>query len=95
MEDNGEKISTFRVQLGDLVSNSTGKGSGNMADTGFTMSPPIARIFLRSCWSISPMKYRDLHHEKSGDQYIGREIIGVLVLRTNFTVSPVYFDAES
>ena len=51
-----------------------------MVAAGCTVFPPTERIILRSYYSMGPVKYRYIHYEKSGDQYVGREINGVSVL---------------
>ena len=33
-----------------------------------------------------------MHHEKAGDQFVGRYVTGIFLLTTEFGVSPVHWD---
>ena len=65
-----------------------------MFDTGLTVYLIIEIVCLRYFWSMVPVKYRYLHYEKSGYWYFGRAITGVLLISTEFGVSPSYFDTK-
>ena len=48
-------------------------------------------IFLRTCWSIGPIKDRCIHYEKACDQFVGRSVTGIYSLTTEFGVSLVHW----
>ena len=52
----------------------------------------MASVCLRACWSIGPIKYRYIHYEKAGDQFVGQSVTGISSLTTEFGVSPVHWD---
>ena len=52
----------------------------------------MASVCLRACWSMGPIKYQYINYEKAGDQFVGRSVIGIYLLTTEFGVSPVHWD---
>lgn len=83
------------VNPGDLGSHSTRKGAITLVSSGCTVSPPMASICLRACWSMGPVKERYIHYEKAGDQFCGRSVTGISSLTKEFAISPAHFDLES
>jgi hypothetical protein len=92
---NREEFSRLGIQPGDLGSHSARKGACSFASAGCTVSPPIASICLRACWSMGPVKERYLFYEKAGDQFLGRAVSGMNMMSMEFAVSPPYFDAST
>ena len=82
----------FGVECGDLGSHSTRKGAITHVSSGCTVSPPMASICLRACWSMGPIKDRYIHYEKAGDQFVGRSVTTISSMTKEFAVSPCYFD---
>ena len=80
------------VEISELGSHSIRKGSALRCSTGCTVSPPMASICLRAGWSMGPVKERDIHYEKAGDQFVGRTVTGLDVTSEEFGISPCYFD---
>ena len=48
-------------------------------------------IFLRSGWSMGPIKYLYIHYKKAGDQFVGRSVAGISSLSKDFGMSPVHW----
>ena len=86
--ENADEFARLGVQPGDLGSHSARKGACSFASAGCTVSPPMASICLRACWSMGPVKERYLHYEKAGDQFLGRAVCGLNMMTTDFGVSP-------
>ena len=63
-----------------------------MVACGCTVSPPMASICLRACWSMGSIKDRYIHYEKAGDEFVGRTVTGISSLGSDFAISPVYWD---
>ena len=68
------------------------KGEITIVASGCTVSPPMAYICLRACWSMVPIKDRYIHYEKAGDQFVGRSVTSIYLLTKGFGVSPVHWD---
>lgn len=94
IRENAEDFRALGVNPGDLGSHSTRKGAITLATTGCTVSPPMASVCLRACWSMGPVKDRYIHYEKAGDQFVGRTVTGISAMIKEFAVSPAYFDFE-
>lgn len=87
-----EGFKSLGVNPGDLGCHSARKGAITMCSSGCTVSPPMASICLRACWSMGSVKDRYIHYEKAGDQYVGRTVTGISSMSKDFAVSPPYFD---
>ena len=94
IKDNLAAFEALGVEEGTLGSHSTRKGAITMVSTGCTVSPPMAAICLRACWSMGPVKDRYIHYEKAGDQFVGRTVTGISSLTKEFAVSPCYFELQ-
>ena len=92
IERNKEVFEVLGIKEGDLGSHSCRKGAITLVSAGCTVSPPMAAICLRACWSMGPMKDRYIHYEKAGDQFVGRCATGISSLTKEFATSPVYWD---
>ena len=82
----------LRVEKEMLGAHSIRKGAITIVDTGWTISPPMTSICLRTDWSIGPIKYWYIHYKKAGDQFVGRSVTGISSLRKYFGMSPVHWD---
>ena len=85
-----EEFYALGVSPGDLGSHSVRKGAISLVASGCIVSPPMAAICLRACWSMGPVKDRYIHYEKAGDQYVGRCATGISSLSKEFATSPAY-----
>ena len=92
INDNIEEFQSLGVEKGTLGAHSVRKGSITMVSSGCTVSPPMASICLRACWSIGPIKDRYIHYDKSGDHFVGRTATGISSLTVEFAISPVHWD---
>ena len=92
IERNKEVFEVLGIKEGDLGSHSCRKGAITLVSAGCTVSPPMAAICLRACWSMGPMKDRYIHYEKAGDQFVGRCATGISSLTKEFATSLVYWD---
>ena len=95
ISENPEKIQALGIEKGSLGSHSTRKGAITMLSTECKVSPPMAAICLRACWSMDPVKDHYVHNEKAGDQFIGSTVTGISSLTKEFAVSPCYFELET
>ena len=93
--DNKETFRALGVEEKSLGSHSCRKGAITLCSSGCTVSPPMAAICLRACWSMGPVKDRYIHYEKAGDQFCGRTAIAISSLTKEFAVSPAYWDFTS
>ena len=80
------------VEMGSLGAHSIRKGAITLVASGCTVSPPMASICLRACWSMGTIKDRYIHYEKAGDQFVGRSVTGISSLSVDFAISPVHWD---
>ena len=94
IRENRTEFEEMGVKLGDLGAHSPRKGAITLVSSGCTVSPPMASICLRACWSMGPVKDRYIHYEKAGDEYVGRTVTGISTLDREFAVSPAYFELE-
>ena len=89
IEANEDEFLRIGVKKNTLGSHSCRKGAITLVSTGCTVSPPMASICLRACWSMGPVKDRYIHYEKAGDQFTGRTVTGISSLDKEFAISPV------
>ena len=68
------------------------KGAITIVATGFTVSPPMASIFLRDGWSMGPIKDQYIHYKKVGDKFVVRSVTGIYLLNKYFGIPPVHRD---
>ena len=92
IDDNSQRFQSLGVAPRSLGSHSCRKGAISLVSSGCTVSPPMASICLRACWSMGPVKDRYIHYEKAGDQFVGRTVTGISSLLKEFAISPVYFN---
>ena len=52
----------------------------------------MASICLHAGWSMGPVRERYIHHEKAGDQFVGRIVCGLNCMSIELGISPCYFD---
>ena len=58
IRDNLQEFESHGVTIGTLGCHSPRKGAITMVSTGCTISPPMALICLRACWSMGNVKDR-------------------------------------
>ena len=92
IHDNIHDFRALGVEEKSLGSHSCRKGAITLCSSGCTVSPSMASICLRACWSMGPVKDRYVHYEKAGDQFCGRTATSISSLSIEFAVSPAYFD---
>ena len=92
VKENKDDFARLGVREGDLGSHSCRKGAITLVSAGCTVSPPMAAICLRACWSMGPVKDCYIHYEKARDQFVGRSATGVSSLTKQFALSPVYWE---
>ena len=61
----------------------SGKDQFSIVASCCTVSPPMAYICVRACWSMGPIKYRYIHYEKAGDQFVGRSVTFIYFWQQN------------
>ena len=52
-------------------------------------------ICLRANWTLGGVKDRYIKYKKSGDQFVGRAVSGLPILKKYLSISPPYFDISS
>ena len=83
IEENKYKFSNLGVQLGDLGYHSYWKGYWIMVTSGCIFLLHIGNHFTK----VDPVKDRYIIYDKAEDNYVGKEITEVLLLKTGFVVS--------
>ena len=81
IHENKETFHILGVEEHLLGSNWGQKGKITLCLSGCTVSPSMAYICLRSCWSMSPVKDRYIHYKKAGDQFTGRPVTAISSLK--------------
>ena len=92
INNNLEEFQSLGVEKGTLGYHSIGKGAITVVSSVCNVSPPMASICLRSCWSMGPIKDQYIHYEKAVDQFVGRYVTSISSLTTEFGVSLVHWD---
>ena len=82
INDNLEELQFLGVEKGTIGSNSVSKGAIAIVASGCTVSPPMASICIRACWSMVPIKYQYIYYEKASDHFVGRSVTGISSLTT-------------
>ena len=65
LDANKDVFSNMGVDINYIGCHSPRKGAATRAETGATVSPPMASICLRDGWSMGPVKERYIHYEKA------------------------------
>ena len=79
------------VEKGMLGAHYIRRGYITIVATGCTVYPTMDSIFMRDCWSIGPIKYRCIHYQKAGDQFLGRSMTGIFSLSKDFGMLPLHW----
>ena len=90
-EDNKQSFTDVGIDISDIGTHSSRKGSVMHCITGSTVPLTIVSICLRSGWIMGPMKETYIHYKKTGDQYVSRVVIRLDVNSIELAVSPLYF----
>ena len=91
INNNIEEFQSLGSEKGTIGSHSVRKEAITIVASGCTVSPTMASICLRSCWSMGPIKDRYVHYEKAGYQFVGISVTGIYSLKTEFIVSLVHW----
>ncbi|KAH9119958.1 hypothetical protein LEN26_011360 [Aphanomyces euteiches] len=67
------------------------KGVATFACSGSTCGPSMASVCLRCGWTMGHVLERYIHHERAGDQYLGRVVAGLPNYKTEFATLPPHF----
>ena len=77
IDNNLEEFQSLAVEKGTLRSHSVRKVGTTIVASGCNVSPPMAYICSRSCWSMGSIKHQYTHYDKVGDQFWGRYVTGI------------------
>ena len=80
VKENREEFIAVGISLEDFGTHSIRKGVATFVATGFTVSPPMASICIRLCWTLGGVKDKYIKYERSGDQVVGRTVCGLPIL---------------
>jgi hypothetical protein len=94
IRDNVEEFTKLGVEPVDLGLHLAYKGPYIYASAGCTISPPMASIFLRACWSVGPVKEGYLNYEKVRDQFLGCAVSGLNMTETDLYKELKWKDEE-
>jgi hypothetical protein len=79
---------------GDIGSHSIRKGAVSYL-LSLPGGPPAASTCIRAGWTMGKVKDIYMRYVVSGDQFVGRCLSLLSVLRTDFAVSPVHFTSDN
>ena len=91
-EDNEITFNDLGVDIDNIGSHSSRKGTATYCSNGSPVSSPMTSICLRAGWIMGPVKEKYIHYENAGNQYVDRVVAGLNVNSTDFAVSPPYFN---
>ena len=91
LEDNKQAFNDFGIDISDIGTHSSRKGSVTHCITGSTIHLTIVSTCLRFGWIMGPMKETYIHYKKYGDQYVGIVVTGLNATSIEVYVSPPYF----
>ena len=77
IHNNKETFHIIGVEEHSLRSHSCWKGAITLCSSGCMVSPPMASICLRACWSMVPVKDWYIHYEQAGDEFTGRSVTDI------------------
>ena len=86
------EFASIGVSPEDFGTHSIRKGAVTLISTGTTVSPPMASICLRANWSLGGVQSRYIKYEKAGDQYVGRTVCGLPIMKKEFAICQPFFD---
>ena len=82
IHNNLEEFQSLGVEKGTLGSHSVSKGATKIVASGCAVSTLMDSICLRACSVMGRIKYRYIHYEKAGDQFVGRSVTNISLLET-------------
>ena len=74
-----------------ITAHSWRKGSASNVASGSTCAPSIIAICLRAGWKLPGSLNRYLFLEQAGDQFVGRVVCGLPIMKREFCVLPPRF----
>ena len=92
IKEHFDRFQPLGVEKGMIGAHYIRKGAITVVANGYTFSPPMASIFLRSGWIMGTIIDRFIHYEKAGDQFVGLSVTGIYSLNKDFRMSPVHWD---
>jgi hypothetical protein len=93
LQENGAAVYRMGYQPGVLGTHSIRKGAVSYL-ASLPGGPPAASTCIRAGWTMGKVKDIYMRYVVSGDQFVGRCLTLLSVLRTEFGVSPVHFKSD-
>ena len=87
-----EEVRVIGVEEGYIGGHPCRKGELVLVLSGCTVSPRMSYICLRVYFSMGQVKYRYIHYEKVGDQFVFLIGTGISSLMKEFWIYPCYYD---
>jgi hypothetical protein len=94
LEENAEKVSQMGYSNGDIGTHSICKGA-ILYLVSLPGGPPAAATCIRAGWTMGKVKDVYIPYVTSSDQFVGRCLCLLSVLRSDFAVSPAHFVSKS
>jgi hypothetical protein len=91
--DNREAVHAMGYSVKDIGTHSIRKGAVSYL-ASLPGGPPAASTCIRAGWTMGKVKDIYMRYVTSGDQFVGRCLSLLSVLRTDFAVSPCHFTVE-
>jgi hypothetical protein len=93
LKQNEHAVNQLGFIVGDLGTHSIRKGAVSYL-ASLPGGPPVAAVCIRAGWTMGKMKDIYMRYVTSGDQFVGRCLSLLPVLRPEFACSPPHFAKE-
>jgi hypothetical protein len=93
IDDNWDKVASLGYARKDLGTHSIRKGAVSYVSS-LPGGPPDASICIRAGWTMGKIKDIYMRYISAGDQFVGRSLTLLSLLREDFGVSPPIFNNE-
>jgi hypothetical protein len=93
INDNWERVSQMGYIHGDLGTHSIRKGAVSYI-ASLPQGPPDAAVCIRAGWTKGKIKDVYMRYVSNGDEFVGRCVSLLSMLREDFAVSPPHFSNE-
>ena len=93
--NNWYEFESLGISVEDFRTHSIRKWEDTFVAKVCTVSLPMASICLRANWTLRGVKDRYIKYKKSGDEFVGRAVTALPILKKYFAMSPPYFDITS
>jgi hypothetical protein len=94
LEKNWPEVNTLGFHEGDIGTHSIRKGAVSYL-ASLPGGPPAASTCIRAGWTMGKVKDVYMRYVSSGDEFVGRCLSLLSLLRTDFGVSPPHFVTEN